>query len=236
MALRAWSKWSVALFAASMGLVASVMAAPSSYGEPATAGDASAAPPAAPKPTGSAAAEKGAATPSVQASADAGPPTAPSPHFAQVLKGHAAYQVRDLTTAIAAYEAAIAYNAAEPSAYYFLGQAQVAAGHLAEADETYQKGLRTSAASEEWRTKLLFAVAELSERQGRFALAKKAWENLIQYSATHAFAKGVATMAATRIKVIDKHMDDEVKYGAVKQRIEQRLRETGTAPPDAKPK
>lgn len=224
MALRAWSKWSVALFAVGLGLVGSVMAAPSSYGEPAAA-DASAAPAAAPAPTSSTAAEK--AAPSASAGVDAGVKTAPSPHFAQVLKGHAAYQVRDLPSAMVAYEAAIAADAAEPSAYYFLGQAEVAAGQLPQADDTYQKGLKASAASEEWRTKLLFAIAELAERQGRFAAAKKAWENLVQYSATHPFAKPLATMAATRINVIDKHVDDETKYGAVKRRIEQRLRETG---------
>ena len=230
MSLRVWSKWSVALFAAGMGLVGAVAAAPSSYGEP-VAADASAAPPAAPAPTGSTAIEKSAVQASASAAVDAGIKTVPSPHFAHLLKGHAAYQVRDLPGAMVAYEASIADNPAEPSAYYFLGQVEVAAGQLAQADETYQKGLKASAASEEWRTKLLFAIAELAERQGRFALAKKAWENLVQYSATHAFAKPVATLAATRIRVIDKHMDDEIKYGAVKQRIEQRLKETGTAPP-----
>jgi tetratricopeptide (TPR) repeat protein len=237
-ALRAWSKWAVALSSAWIGLAAAAVAAPSSYGEPAAPGDTSAAPPAAPAPTSAtppAASDKVEAKPSAP-EADNKPKVGPSPHFAGLLKGHAAYQVRDFATAIAAYTQAIADNAAEPSAYYFLGQVELAAGQPAEAEATYQKGLKASAASEVWRTKLLFAVAEVAERQGRFAEARKAWEDLVQYAATHPPAKAVATLAATRMRVIDKHLDDETKYGAVKQRIEQRLRETGAPPPDESPR
>jgi hypothetical protein len=38
------------------------------------------------------------------------------------------------------------------------------------------------------------------------------------------------------MRVIDKHLDDETKYTAVRQRIEQRLRETGAPPPDQGPR
>src|SRR5690242_6480017 len=55
----------------------------------------------------------------------------------KVMKGHAAYVARDFQAAIAAYKEAIKDDANDPFAQYFLGEAQLAAGNVAEADASF---------------------------------------------------------------------------------------------------
>jgi len=156
-------------------------------------------------------------------------------YSAKVMKGHAAYVARDFQGAIAAYKDAIKDDAADPFAHYFLGEAQLAAGNVAEADASYAAGLRVVAAKDDIHAKLLFVIADLRERQGKWPDAKKAWEEYAQFLSSHPNAKGYAATATERNKVIDTHVDLETKYAAVKQRIEQRLKETTAPPPDDGP-
>src|SRR5439155_6487441 len=58
-------------------------------------------------------------------------------YSAKVLKGHAAYVARDFQGAIAAYKDAIKDDANDTFAHYFLGEAQLAAGNMAEADASF---------------------------------------------------------------------------------------------------
>jgi tetratricopeptide (TPR) repeat protein len=228
MVLRDQSKWAAVLFASWLGLAAWAQAAPSSYGEsPSADASASAAP--------AASASASARTPS-PTKLDPKGKTGLSPQMVKLLKGHAAYGARDFAGAAAVYREAIADNPNEPSAYYFLGQAELAAGHPADAEATYQKGLKNAASSDEWRTKLHFVIAELREGQGRFADARKAWEEVIQAAAGYSPLKASADAAVQRIRAIDKHLQDQTHYGAVKQRIEQRLKEAGASPPDEGPR
>jgi tetratricopeptide (TPR) repeat protein len=157
-----------------------------------------------------------------------------SPQMTKLQKGHAAYLARDYPAAVSAYKEATTLEPAEPSAFYFLGAAELAAGNASGAEADLQKGLQSSSASDEWHTKLLDAVAELCERQSRFAEARKAWEELVQFASAHTATKAAAASALQRIQAIDAHLELETKSAAVKQRIEQRLRETGSPPPDEK--
>jgi tetratricopeptide (TPR) repeat protein len=234
MILRAQSKWPIMLTSAWFTL-------PAWSAEPSSAGSADA-PVAAATATGTPASTAHTAS-AGSVKLDPKGKTGMSPHTVKILEGHAAYLARDLNGAIAAYKEAISADAAEPSAYYFLGQAELAAGHAAEADASFQKGLKSrgakdkkAAADDEWQTKLLFVVADLREREGRFADAKKAWEECRQFATAHAPTTAAATTASERIRAIDNHLDLETKYAAVKQRIEQRLRETGSPPPDKGPR
>jgi TolA-binding protein len=145
-------------------------------------------------------------------------------------QGHAAYLAHDFAGAIAAYQEAVASSPAEPSAYYFLGEADLGAGKAADAEADLQKGLKGAPASDEWHAKLLFALADLRERQSRFAEARKTWQELAQFADAHEPTKAAAVSALQRIQRIDAHLEAETKSAIVKQRIEQRTRETGTAP------
>ena len=158
-----------------------------------------------------------------------------SPYAVKIAKGHAAYVARDFQGAIAAYKDAIKDDAADPFAQYFLGEAQLAAGNIAEADASYAAGLRLVGSKDDLHGKLLFVIADLRERQGKWPDAKKAWDEYAQFLSSHPNAKGYAATATERNKVIDTRVDLETKYAAVKQRIEQRLKETTAPPPDDGP-
>jgi len=158
-----------------------------------------------------------------------------SPYNAKLQKGIAAYTAKDYQGAIAAYKDALAADGNDPLALYFLGEAQLAAGSMAEADASYAKGLNVVGAKDDLHAKLLFVVADLRERQGKWPEAKKAWDDYTQFLGAHPTAKGYATTATERNKVIDTHVDLDAKYGEVKKRIEQRLKETTAPPPDDGP-
>jgi tetratricopeptide (TPR) repeat protein len=162
-------------------------------------------------------------------------PKGKSPYAVKVMKGHAAYVARDFQGAIAAYKDAIKDDATDPTAHYFLGEAQLAAGNIAEADASFTASLRVVGAKDDMHAKLLFVVADLRERQGKWPDAKKAWEEYAQFLSAHPNAKGYAATATERSRVIDTRVDLETKYAPVKQRIEQRLKETTAPPPDTGP-
>jgi tetratricopeptide (TPR) repeat protein len=162
-------------------------------------------------------------------------PKAKGPYSAKVMKGHAAYAARDFPGAIAAYKDAIKDDEKDAYAQYFLGEAQLAAGNVAEADASFAAGLRLSTGKDDLNAKLLFVIADLRERQGKWPDAKKAWDEYAQFLGSHPNARGYVATATERNKVIDTHIDLETKYAAVKQRIEQRLKETTAPPPDDGP-
>jgi tetratricopeptide (TPR) repeat protein len=161
---------------------------------------------------------------------DAKSKPAVSPAANAISKGHGAYLARDYPGAILAYKEAIAQDAADPTSYYFLGEAQIAGGSAVEADSSFATGLRYVGSKDDWRGKLLFVIADLRERQGKWPEAKKAWEEYAQFLATHPDAKGYAATATERVKVVDARADLDTKYAPVKQRIEQRLKESSSIP------
>jgi len=187
----------------------------------------------------------------VAATAFADPPAAPAPapavtkidpkakganpYNAKLLKGMTAYTSKDYQGAIAAFKEAIAADANDPLALYFLGESQLAAGSMAEADASYAKGLSLVGSKDGLHAKLLFVIADLRERQGKWPDAKKAWDDYTQFLTAHPTVIGYATTATERNKVIGTHVDLEAKYGEVKKRIEQRLKETTAPAPDDGP-
>jgi hypothetical protein len=153
-----------------------------------------------------------------------------SPPAAALMKGHAAYMARDYAGAAQAYKEAVAKDGTDAAAYYFLGEAQIAAGTLADADASFAAALRYVGGKDDWRGKLLFVIAELRERQAKWPEAKKAWEDYAQFVATHPAVKGHTATATERVKVADARVDLETKYAPVRQRIEQRSKENATIP------
>src|SRR5262249_44940519 len=83
--------------------------------------------------------------------------------------------------------------------------------------------------------KLLFVIADLRERQGKLEDAKRAWGEYAQFVTAHPEVKGYTATATERKKMIDQHAEVAKKSEAVKQRIEQRLKENGAPPPDTGP-
>jgi TolA-binding protein len=173
------------------------------------------------------------ASASPQASAQPAAKAVKSPYSAKIQKGNAAYVSRDFPGAIAAYRDAIQETPTDPVALYLLGEAQLGAGNAAEAEASWLSALGKAMSRDDIRAKLLFVLADLRERQGKWAEAKTAWDEYARFVGSHTLPKAYAATAADRNKVIDAHGDLETKYAAVKQRIEQREKEAAAPPAPA---
>jgi tetratricopeptide (TPR) repeat protein len=155
------------------------------------------------------------------------------PSSSAIAKGHGAYMARDYPGAIQAYKEAIAQDGSDPANYYLLGEAQIAGGNTADADASFAAGLRNAGGKDDLHAKLLFVIADLRERQGKWSEAKKAWEDYAQFLSTHPGVKGYQATATDRVKVVDARADLDTKYAPVRQRIEQRVKENAAGPPAA---
>jgi tetratricopeptide (TPR) repeat protein len=127
--------------------------------------------------------------------------------------------------AIEAYRTVAAADTRDPLPLYFLGEAQVAAGELDNAEASFGGALAAVGANDDMHARLLFALAELREQQGKWLDAKRAWEAYGEFASSHPNAKSYATTAAERAKTIGVHLDLETKYAPVKQRAEQRAKD-----------
>ena len=165
------------------------------------------------------------------ASAPSGPRRDPknitgiSPFMEKLVKGHKLVVARDFLGAIDAYRAAITEDDKNPLGHYFLASAQLLKGNFTEADASFQTALRSAGDDDNTHGKVLFGLAYLRERQGKFDEAKTFWADYGKFVADHPKAGGYPNTAAEHQKLIDVHNDLVAKYGPVKERIAAREKE-----------
>lgn len=148
----------------------------------------------------------------------------PRPYVETIAKGEAAFATKDWVAATAAFEDATKQQPSKTLAFYRLGEAQRAAGKLDEADATWQAALGKQG-PDDLEAKVMFVVADLRERQGKWEAAKTAWQGYLTFVTGHKAAHGFAASASERIKQIERRIKDEKDYGAVKERAAQREQE-----------
>jgi tetratricopeptide (TPR) repeat protein len=144
-----------------------------------------------------------------------------SPYMEQIKKGEDAYVARDFTGAVAAFQEAIKIDVQKMLGYYRIGEAQLAAGNIAEAEAQWQSAL-TKTGSDDLKAKVYFVLADLRERQQKWAEAKEAWTAYSNFLQANPKALGYAATTVERIKQIDRRVKDEKDYGEVKERIKRR--------------
>ena len=154
-----------------------------------------------------------------------------SPFMIKILEGNAAYAARDFEASVAAYREAIVQNPEHPLGHYMLGQAQLAAGQPAEAEAAYQRGIRFAGAHDELHAKLLFVLAGMHERQGRFEDAKKAYAAYAAFCRANPQIHGYPDNADARIQVIEKREELAKQAALVKKRAEDREKDLGLTTP-----
>ncbi len=152
--------------------------------------------------------------------------TGVSPFTEAVLNANVAFLARDFPKAIEGYQDAIKKSPDDPMGPYLLGEAQLVAGKLDEADTAWASALRLAGKDVVVHAKVLFVIADLRERQGRWDDADAAWKEYGTFVGANAKANGYSATATERQKMIATHKDLAVKYGKVKERIQQRLEET----------
>jgi predicted Zn-dependent protease len=152
--------------------------------------------------------------------------TGVSPSMEAVLKGNGAYAARDFAKAAESYQDAISKDPNDPLGHYMLGETHLAAGKLDEADRSWQNALRAAGAKDAMHAKILFVIADLRERQGRWDEAETAWKDYATFVGAHTKANGYAATATERLKMIATHKELAVSAGKVKERIQQRIDES----------
>ncbi|HYO96731.1 MAG TPA: hypothetical protein VER33_19600 [Polyangiaceae bacterium] len=137
--------------------------------------------------------------------------TGVSPFWEELGKGDQAVVAGDLPRALAAYRVAIGKSPQNALGYYRLGQTQTLSGSLADAEQTYAVALRYVGPDSTLKAKLLFCMADLSERQAAHDVALSRWSEYEAHANADPRAKtypATARERRTRLETIKKLLAD----------------------------
>jgi tetratricopeptide (TPR) repeat protein len=148
-----------------------------------------------------------------------------SPFWEAVKKGDNAFVARDFDGAIAQYRTALTSEPQNPLGHYRLGEALLAKGDMAEAEASWQAGLRFVGKDHTLHAKLLFVLADLQERKKAYAQATQAWDGYEQFAKQQSSAKTYPATAQDRKQRIEQWQQLVTQYDEVRKRIERRLKE-----------
>jgi len=155
----------------------------------------------------------------------AAPRPGASPYSPTLQKGDSAYIARDFDGAIAAYRQEIEKNPNGALGHYRMGEAELAKGNFAEAEESWQAALRFAEKDQHLKSKILFLLADLKERQKAYDEAVERWKAYQQHAEATPAAKGYPGTAADRIKRAEEWKKLSADAADVKARIEKRINE-----------
>lgn len=148
-----------------------------------------------------------------------------SPFWESIKKGDDAYIIRDFDQAISAYKQALTHEPQNPLGHYRLGEAQLAKGSMDEARASWEAAKRFSGSNEAIKSKVLFVLADLSERERALDDADNAWSAYESHAQANPSIKTYPETPPERKKRIAEWKKLEQEYAAVKERIKQRLAE-----------
>lgn len=151
-----------------------------------------------------------------------------SPMWEAMGKGDAALLARDYDAAITAYRDASSKSPQSALPHYRVAEAQKLKGDLKAAEESYNAALRVAASDAAMKAKILFCLADLSERQKDLEQATTRWTAYETFVKSAEKAKAHPASAAARKKRIAEWKQISADSAAVKQRIEKRMQEGET--------
>jgi tetratricopeptide (TPR) repeat protein len=146
-----------------------------------------------------------------------------------IAKGDRAVVARDFEAAIAAYREAIQKDPQNALGHYRVGAAQLLKGDQKEAEAAFVAGLRFVGKDGTLKGKLLFALADLRERQKNNDEAIARWK---EYAANAEAEKEAITYPATATERLTRNegwKKLQAESAEVKARIEKRLKEADEA-------
>jgi tetratricopeptide (TPR) repeat protein len=182
-----------------------------------------------------AAAEGESAAPAATVRRDPAGVTGISPYQELIVKGQNAYTSGDKPGAIAAFQEATQLDGDKMLGFYRLGEALRGSDKLGEASTAYETALGKKG-NAALKAKVLFVLADLRERQGKWQEAKDAWIAYATFLEENPKAGGFPATPAERLKMIERRMKDEKTYGEVKARTEKRRAEVEKEAEDNKKK
>jgi tetratricopeptide (TPR) repeat protein len=169
--------------------------------------------------------------------------TAAAPNKAQgdfdeaVNQGMVKYVGKDIPGSIELFRKATQIQPRNPLGYYLLGEAQLGAGSLADAEAAWLQADQVSdSGPPSIKAKVLFVLADLRERQGRWEDAKVAWKRYADFAASGVDSGAFPESAATRLKDIEAMEKQYKDYAIVRKRIrDEDGGALGKMPPPEKP-
>jgi tetratricopeptide (TPR) repeat protein len=151
------------------------------------------------------------------------------PFMELIVKGDRAMVARDFDGAIAAYREAIQKAPQDALGHYRAGAAQLAKGDQKEAEAAFVAGLRFVGRDGTLKGKLLFALADLRERQKNNDEAIGRWKEYAKNSEEMKEAFTYPATATERIARNEAWKKLQAEAAEVKTRIEKRLKEAEEA-------
>lgn len=152
-----------------------------------------------------------------------------SPYMEQIVKGDHAYVARDFDGAIEAYREAIKLEPERALGHYRVGAAQLAKGDQKEAEAAFVNGLRFVAKDGTLKAKLIFALADLRERQKNNDEAIGRWKEYSKNAEDDREAITYPATATERVARNEAWKKALVDAEDVKARIAKRLKEADDA-------
>jgi tetratricopeptide (TPR) repeat protein len=147
----------------------------------------------------------------------------PNPEYKKACDlGNAKYASRDFPGAIEQYRKAIELSPKLALAFYLLGEAELAAGSLTEAEAAWSRAALESGEQDPvLRARVLFVLADLKERQFKWDDARAAWQVYLDWASRYPNANAFPGSGQSRQQVIDSMKRQDKAYEIVRQRIEE---------------
>jgi tetratricopeptide (TPR) repeat protein len=164
--------------------------------------------------------------------------TAISQYMDTVAKGGEKYKKSDYPGAIDLFKKAIPLAPKNPLAHLLLGETYLASSNLAEAEAAFLAAQEASttldAKGQTLRSHVLFAVADCYEREKKWNEAKTAWQAYSDHAAKMGPDAGAyPATGAARKDAVEKVLQREKVYAAVRERIAAEKADGGAAKADA---
>jgi tetratricopeptide (TPR) repeat protein len=152
-------------------------------------------------------------------------------------EGCVKYVGKELPAAIELFRKATQLEPRNPLGYYLLGEAQLGAGSLPDAEAAWlQADQASDGGPASLKAKVLFVLADLRERQGRWEDAKTAWKRYADFAAQTPDAGAFPGSAEARTRAITTMQKQYKDYAIVRQRIrEEDGGALGKMPPPEQP-
>jgi tetratricopeptide (TPR) repeat protein len=143
-----------------------------------------------------------------------------SQYMETIARGTERHAAKDPTAAIDAFRKAVQLQPKMALAHYLLVEAYLQSNNMGEAEASLVLALdaEDSTKNPALRSRVLFLAADLLERQKQWEKAKAAWQAYAEHVGKYADA-GHPQSSAERLKAIQRVMDTEKAYAAVRDRI-----------------
>jgi tetratricopeptide (TPR) repeat protein len=135
-----------------------------------------------------------------------------------MVQGNAKFMQKDYPGAIELYQKALKLQPKHPLAHYLVGETHLAAGRPAEAETSFKAADEAAGSNSPHKARVLFALADVLERQKKLDDAKAVWTRYLEQAAKTdggAFPES----GKARVAAVDEVIKQDKAYEVVRQRI-----------------